>query len=68
MIVFTPKLIVQMNKYLIFIMVLTFQFCFSQDVDSLYTKVDSIQGLNDSIIFPEYSNRIINDKAIGKWK
>ncbi|WP_339887822.1 LysM peptidoglycan-binding domain-containing protein [uncultured Flavobacterium sp.] len=55
-----------MNKYLIFIMVLTFQFCFSQDVDSLYTKVDSIQGLNDSIIFPEYSNRIINDKAIGK--
>jgi LysM repeat protein/lysophospholipase L1-like esterase len=65
-IVFTLKLIVQMNKALIFTLVLTFQFCFSQDVDSLYTKVDSIQVATDSVIFSEYSNRIINDKAISK--
>lgn len=55
-----------MNKYLVFIMVLTFQFCFSQDVDSIYTKVDSVEVVSDSIIFPEYSNRILNDKAISK--
>ena len=55
-----------MNKYLVIIMVLAFQFCFSQDVDSLYSKVDSVEVVTDSIIFPEYSNRIINDKAISK--
>lgn len=45
-------------------MVLAFQFCFSQDVDSLYTKVDSIQVDTVDVVFPAYSNRIINDKAI----
>lgn len=55
-----------MNKYLVFIMVLVFQFCFSQEVDSLYTKVDSIQVDTLDLEFPAYSNRIINDKAIAR--
>ena len=66
MIVFTPKLTVQMNKYLIIIMVLAFQFCFSQDVDSLYTKIDSTQIDSVDIAFPSYNNQIINEKAIAK--
>lgn len=55
-----------MNKYLVFLMVFAFQFCFSQETDSLYIATDSIEVSTDSIIFPEYSNRIINDKAIGR--
>lgn len=66
MIVFTPKLTVPMNKYLLLFMVFAVQFCFSQETDSLYVETDSVNVASDSVIFPEYSNRIINDKAIAK--
>lgn len=55
-----------MNKYLVFIMVLVSQFCFSQETDSLDVEVDSIYISQDSLIFGEYTNRILNDKAISK--
>jgi LysM repeat protein/lysophospholipase L1-like esterase len=53
-----------MNKYLVFIFLFTFQFCFSQEEDSLYVKVDSIMVDTVDVVFPTYSNQIINDKAI----
>lgn len=55
-----------MNKYIILVTTFFLQFSFSQEIDSVAVKMDTISLATDSIVFPEYSNRIINDKAIEK--